>query len=125
MVVVAIVAMVFGAAVAGWRLKQRREWFQSQAVMHSKVSVLVRDEELSSRRMIAIMENELELDRRWFFGIGPERESHRREAEGYRAAAARAATRAAYHDAMRAKYERAVSRPWISVEPDPIEPAWP
>jgi hypothetical protein len=43
----------------------------------------------------------------------------------YRTAAAKAVQRAGYHDAMREKYEHAVSRPWLSVELDPPPPGWP
>ena len=35
---------------------------------------------------------------------------------------ARALRLAAYHDALKTKYERAASYPWLPVEPDPPEP---
>jgi hypothetical protein len=126
MVAIAILAVALGAAVGGWRLLRRRERFQSLADMHAKCWVIVRENEEAWNAMVATAEEMSKGDvGRGFLGFLPTKESYEAKAARFRAAAARAALRAGYHDAMRGKYELAVSRPWLSVEADPPPPAWP
>jgi hypothetical protein len=126
MIAVVILAIALGAAVGGWRVLRRRESFQGWAAMHAKSAIIIRKDEHNWNQMVALAEVMMQGEGGGgLFGLGPTKESFKTKAADYRAAAAKAALRARYHDAMRRKYEQAVSRPWLPVEPDPLPPEWP
>jgi hypothetical protein len=106
MIAVAILAILLAAAI-GWTRRQRSDHFRFMASLHARLGQIVRNSEQSDLRFAA------------------NREASGLDTGGFRQAAAKAAARADYHEAMRRKYEQAAAQGWFSVEPDPPEPAWP
>ena len=99
MAAVAAVAMV---VAAGEGLRRRRESFELRAeIFAQKVS----DEIVAEQNY---------------------RSNHRSDNMGYDPRTSAAHYQFVDHyDALRGKYNRAAARPWLSVAPDPPEPAWP
>jgi tetratricopeptide (TPR) repeat protein len=64
----------------------------------------------------------MEADRRQAEWLEISLERARIESAEQRAKAARSAVTAEYHAMLERKYMRAASRPWLSVEPDPLPP---
>jgi hypothetical protein len=108
MVAVAILALMFWAAREAIRF-DRAFFFRSRAEYHVDQEVLFRMLDFES------VWNQLPVD-------GP---SSGPEIRFARQLSAQAAARADYHAAMRRKYEDAIARGAITVEPDPPEPPWP
>jgi hypothetical protein len=132
MAVDAVVAVVPGAE-AMWR---RSTQLHRLAVYHARA-------EASFRRSLAVQSRLVEeaerltsgVTRRWGnefeiwvlasampAAIGPDWALAARNLPVYRSGRDRYAAAAAYHVALRGKYERSATRPWLAVAPDPPPP---
>ena len=96
MVVVAVVGWLMATACGGYRLKQRRDHFLSQARLH----------EQNAATLMQVYETNRILRTHW-------------TRDDYLSTLSRIS---GYHAAMARKYERAARYPWLPVEPDPPEP---
>jgi hypothetical protein len=102
-----IVVVVVGLMIGGWVcwLKQRRDYFLSLAQSHQNevASSTARGKALQSRFVGTpgmTSEEMIHLQRDYNLMLD----------------------RADHHASLARKYERAASRPWLSIEPDPPEP---
>jgi hypothetical protein len=137
MIAVAVIGLMLGASIYGWRLKTLRERYIGLANSHTKIERIVRDSQkrdellATSQDKLTKMIGEIAAERgRRPLPDGPEFDRVRigqMEAQSaeYLRAASRAKIRADYHALLHRKYERAARRPWEWVEPDGPEPTWP
>jgi hypothetical protein len=108
MIVVAVVGVLTGGCIGGYRLKRRHDHFLDRARHHALLEVLQRRTEQAER----------ELSER-ITGFGPRAESQRAVC---RRNIAYFSHLASYQAAMARKYRHAADRPWLPVEPDPPPP---
>ena len=106
MIAVAILAVLMAAAIQ-WLRHERSRDFRRDAERHAEWEAMFRKFENDDVRFAGATETSTARAARW------------------RQAAGKAAARAAYHDALRCKYEQAAAEGRFSVEPDPPEPPWP
>jgi hypothetical protein len=112
LIAVAGVALLMG----GLRLLWLRNAYQKAAMAHAAYENLAR----TLQRMV---ENEGKDERELLTAFGMEVEPESKAIKEQRAADARTNQRTAeYHAALKHKYERAASRPWLSLPPDPPPP---
>jgi hypothetical protein len=130
MVAVAILSLMMGGAVSGYRLKRRFDDFQSRAQYHEAQEYVCRlldptTRDLTSQyadlaKSLPVLMAELprsgdERSESELGRLGPLIEATRRQI-------ARLPRGHAYHAAMARKYRYAALHPWLRVEPDPPEP---
>jgi hypothetical protein len=143
MIVVAVIATTLGLVLGAVRLKRLKDYYRGKALEHAQGEVLwdLSGGGLGTRYFDGTNLYQLSpsgeilrwygpfkapagymggpIDVPWIEGTQGLPESERNEMNRrvltYRA-------RAAYHAAMRRKYERAAARPWEVVTPDPPEP---
>jgi hypothetical protein len=106
MVAIAIVAISLWAGIEAAR-RVEHPFFQIRVQYHAQMEALCRDSQARWTRFAV----------EWQHAPGG--------AGQFQVHVARAAAKAAYHAAMKHKYEQAISEMWFSVAPDPPEPPFP
>jgi hypothetical protein len=122
MILVAIAAIYLGVAIQ-WARWQRGDYFRSVASRHAMQEEWARRDRRDDLASVLNLERasaRLDPDQMGKTGV-----LYRQSLAKYRQDAAKAAAKADYHAAMKRKYENAVARRLLSVEPDPPEPQWP
>jgi tetratricopeptide (TPR) repeat protein len=136
MFVIAALALVLGGSIEGIRLKRKRDEYLKIAATHAQFEAGNRQMQLSSVEMVQSTESfseQMKALQRSFPGRSPRfaemekiqskfAEDQKAIATRERQEAAKYASLAEYHGALKGKYLRAGARPWISVEPDPPPP---
>jgi hypothetical protein len=112
LIAVASVALLMG----GLRLFRLRSVYQKAAVAHLAHENL-------ARTLQSFVENEGKNERELEIAFGMRVEQESEAVKAKRAADSRLNQRTAeYHAALKHKYERAASRPWVPIAPDPPPP---
>jgi hypothetical protein len=112
MIAVASVALFMG----GLRLLWVRSVYRKAAIAHAAYENL-------ARTLQTMVENEGENERELLAAFGMKVEPESEAVKAKRSADARVNLRAAeYHAALKHKYEKAASRPWAPIAPDPPPP---
>jgi hypothetical protein len=106
MIAVAILAVLIAATIQ-WLRHERSNDFRRDAERHADLEALSRKFEHDRLRIAGDLETSSALAAR------------------LREDAGKAAAKAAYHDALKRKYEQAAAQGIFNVEPDPPEPPWP
>jgi tetratricopeptide (TPR) repeat protein len=151
MIVIAALALVLGSSIEAIRLRRWRDEFLMRAQAHAQYERINLESEGLARNMTKFYRDSAESDeassKRWsspgvlsrLLGFKGEpglaeihsnlAEIHSKQAEREkdlaiqgRDQATKYAEAAAYHAALKRKYLRAASRPWLPVEPDPPPP---
>jgi len=144
MAVVALTALVLSGSIEAVKLKQQRDTYLKQAVLHEQKEAFWRKMEQTDIKMAQLRESSLEAQKSMRTTARQEIEAlsgARRElservdrvladdlkqkeefAERYRANVARYHKMATYYAALMRKYRAAASRPWRSIDPDPPAP---
>ncbi len=117
MMIAAIVAILIGGTLQGLALRRSSEVFLRLASEHSaKEQADIESAEAMRRANVAPFEWKAEYEK------DANMRAMRAMSESTQRRAKKRETRAAYHAALSAKYERAARYPWLPVAPDPPEP---
>ncbi len=108
MIAVAILALLFWATIE-WGRYTRHQFFRQRAISHGILTDTFRKSEQEFLRTARSSESA----------------GQKSSVILIRQFATRAAAKADYHAAMKRKYEEAIERRRLFVEPDPPEPPWP
>jgi hypothetical protein len=114
---VAAIALLLGGIKSGRCFLAARD-FRQRAAFYSRIAVFLEEREREERSKAATWDYDSDEWKRKGWPMPPPGfyPNH------WRGQADRDAQAAVYYERMRAKYERAATYPWITVEPDPIPP---
>jgi hypothetical protein len=125
MTAVAVVGLLMGGIVGGFRLKRRHDSFLARARRYAQREALVRASEASTRGAYAGLCDaiiEMEEARGSKPEVGDAIGTIRHHAELTKESAERLSREAASWGSLARKYRHAVRYPWLRVEPDPTPP---
>ena len=129
-----IVVILVATALTLWTMEQRSRGLRRRAAFHAAESEQLTFYYEVETQCLADLERELEVDlslTRKHRGSSQalryleSAERNIGKTEESRAILRAVAEQIEHHAHLRRKYEQASSRPWVSVSPDPPEPAWP
>lgn len=129
-----IVVILVAAAVTIWTMEKRSDGFRRRAAFHATEEEQARYYQEVETECLALLERETEVElslirKHQGTSLGSvsleAAEVKIRQAEEIRAILRAVVELIDHHARLKRKYERASSRPWVSVSPDPPEPRWP